>query len=73
MIDDRDLDGIEDKFDSTFNTPEELLEKRVSSELSLLKLMRICSKGLHRPIYRSLHRKMLTDTKSCVMREMKKE
>jgi len=26
MIDDRDLDGIEDKFDSTFNTPEELLE-----------------------------------------------
>jgi len=32
MIDDRDLDGIEDKFDSTFNTPEELLEKkRVSS------------------------------------------
>ena len=28
MIDDRDLDGIEDKFDSTFNTPEELLEKR---------------------------------------------
>ena len=28
MIDDRDLDGIEDKFDSTFNTPEELLEKK---------------------------------------------
>ena len=31
MIYDRDLDGIEDKFDSTFNTPEEVLEKRVSS------------------------------------------
>ena len=28
MIYDRDLDGIEDKFDSTFNTPEEVLEKR---------------------------------------------
>ena len=28
MIDDRDLDGIEDKFDSSFNTPEELLEKK---------------------------------------------
>ena len=28
MIDDRDSDGIEDKFDSTFNTPEELLEKK---------------------------------------------
>ena len=28
MIDDRDLDGIEDKFDSTFNTPEEVLEKK---------------------------------------------
>ena len=73
MIDDRDLDGIEDKFDSTFNTPEELLEKRVSSELSLLKLMRICSKGLHRPIYRSLLRKTLTATKLCVTKEMKKE
>ena len=72
MIDDRDLDGIEDKFDSTFNTPEELLEKKVLCELSLLKLMRICSKDLHRQTYRSLHRKMLTDTKSCVMREMKK-
>ena len=28
MTDDRDSDGIEDKFDSTFNTPEELLEKK---------------------------------------------
>ena len=28
MIDDRDLDGIENKFDSTFNTPEELVEKK---------------------------------------------
>ena len=91
MIDDRDLDGIEDKFDSTFNTPEEVLEKkgikrivtieadedmclrkRGSSELLLLKLMRICSKGLHRPIFRSLHRKMLTDIKLCMTKEMKK-
>ena len=28
MMNDRDMDGIEDKFDSTFNTPEEVLEKR---------------------------------------------
>ena len=28
MMNDRDMDGIEDKFDSTFNTPEELLEKK---------------------------------------------
>ena len=28
MMNDRDMDGIEDMFDSTFNTPEEVLEKR---------------------------------------------
>ena len=28
MINDRDMDGIEDKYDSTFNTPEEVLEKK---------------------------------------------
>ena len=28
MMNDRDMDGIEDEFDSTFNTPEELLEKK---------------------------------------------
>ena len=28
MMNDRDMDGIEDKFDSTFNTPEKLLEKK---------------------------------------------
>ncbi len=33
--DDRDLDGIPDKYDSTFNTPEEVLEK----------------KGIKKPVY----------------------
>ena len=28
MVNDRDFDGIPDKMDSTFNTPEEVLEKR---------------------------------------------
>ena len=35
MMNDRDMDGIEDKFDSTFNTPEEVLER----------------KGIRRPVY----------------------
>ena len=68
MIDDRDLDGIEDKFDSTFNTPEEVLEKK-----SLLKLMRICSKGLPILIYLSSYKKMLIAAKSSAMKEMKKK
>ena len=73
MIYDRDLDGIEDSLTVHSILLKNCLKKRVLSELSLLKLMKICSKDLHRQIYRSLHRKMLTDTKSCVMREMKKE
>ena len=28
MVNDRDFDGIPDEMDSTFNTPEEVLEKR---------------------------------------------
>ena len=43
MIDDRDLDGIEDKFDSTFNTPEEVLEKR----------------GIRKPVYIETDEEML--------------
>ena len=43
MIYDRDLDGIEDKFDSTFNTPEEVLEKR----------------GIKKPVYIETDEEML--------------
>ena len=43
MIYDRDLDGIEDKFDSTFNTPEEVLER----------------KGIRRPVYIETDEEML--------------
>ena len=91
MMNDRDMDGIEDKFDSTFNTPEELLEKKgikriVTIEADEDMLKRLAQTDI--PFFaqknadgykvlcdenRSLHRKMLTDTKSCVMREMKKE
>lgn len=35
MIDDRDMDGIPDRIDSSFNTPEEVLEIR----------------GIKRPVY----------------------
>ena len=43
MMNDRDMDGIEDKFDSTFNTPEEVLER----------------KGIRRPVYIETDEEML--------------
>ena len=36
MVNDRDFDGIPDKIDSTFNTPEEVLEmKGIKSPLTM--------------------------------------
>ena len=43
MMNDRDMDGIEDKFDSTFNTPEEVLER----------------KGIRKPVYIETDEEML--------------
>lgn len=55
MIDDRDMDGIPDKFDSSFNTPEEVLEIR----------------GIKRPFYieadkEKLERLAQTDIPFCI-------
>ncbi len=45
MVNDRDFDGIPDKIDSTFNTPEEVLEmKGIKSPLQ----MRIEEEQLHK-------------------------